>query len=225
MSSQSALYNVHHFIYRSVKGLLSQFGLLPTSSNLSNEVEKRIDLEILKIQQIRVVILICLGSLATTQAFVTEFFIPESSRPLKAVFQNFSLVEWGLLMLTATLYEVASFSAARKAIRRRIVPPLWIQYAGLIIEMSFPSLVIWYQGPNIHPIFATHTPFILTYSLFIMLTTLRLNFGFGVISGLAAGIGYFTVYMLITPQPRPITAENYFYASPMVALAVVVQNV
>ncbi|TAE31172.1 MAG: adenylate/guanylate cyclase domain-containing protein [Candidatus Kapaibacterium sp.] len=199
---------------------LTQLGVFSEhTATLSPEVEQRIALEILKIQQLRVMILICLGTVATTQAFATEFLLPPSTRALRGVFQNFSLVEWGCIMMSATLYEVGAFMLAYKAIRTRTVPPVWMQYLSLIVEMSFPTLVILFQGPLIHPLFAVHTPFILTYSLFIVLSVLRLSFRFSLVSGIAAGIGYFLVYWLITPQPRPITAENYFYASPTIALA------
>ena len=183
------------------------------------DVDTRLSVEILKIERLRLGILIGLGIIATSQAFITEFFLPASSRPLRGVFENFSLVNWGLFMLAATLYEAIALLLTHKAILIKHSPPLWVPYLSVVVELGFPSVVIYLQGPTIHPLYAAHTPFILCYSLFIVLSTLRLRFGFGLASGLVAAVGYFGVYMLITPQPRPLTAENYFYASPAIAIA------
>jgi adenylate cyclase len=172
-----------------------------------------IALATLKIERVRVAILFAVALTAAGQAFGTEFLVPKEQRILRDVFVSFSLVRWGLIMLCVALYEGVALLFIHKAIVSGRLPPQIIRFVSAVVEVSFVSIVIYTQGPSIHPLYVVHTPFLLGYSIFIILSTLHLRFWLSVITGLSAGIGYYWVCWLLLPHRQPVTLENYYYTS------------
>jgi adenylate cyclase len=183
--------------------------------------ELRLSLEILKSERFRLILMIGIALIATAQAFGTELIVPKEIRPLRGVFNNFSLMKWGYFMLSAALYEVVALAITQKALSTRRLPPRIIRFANAMLEVSFPTMLMLTQGPTIHPLYAAHTPILLFYALLITLSTLQLNFGMSFFTGLVAGAGYFLVCWQTLPIHGTIAAtqDNYFYVSPMIAFA------
>jgi len=188
-------------------------------ASLSAEIEHQFQQALLRTERVRISILVAIGSFLSIQAFLTELLIPREYRTIKVALNRFSLLDWAILISFATLVEIVVLVFVHRAIQKEKRLPEWLSFAGCTIELLFPSFIIWNQGPNIHPWFAVHSPFLLIYSLFIILSILRLNFWLSTWGGLVGAVSYFLVYLAITPQDRPITEYNYFYAAPMISLA------
>lgn len=192
-----------------------------TAQSQEDSFELRLSLEILKSERFRLIIIIGLGIIAAGQAFSTEYLIPQQSRPLKGIFRNFSLVHWGLFMLGAVVYETIALGFVQKALKTRRMPPKIIRYMSLIIEVSFPTMLMLLLGARIHPIYAAHTPIILHYAIFIALSVLQLHFAASALSGFVAGAGYFFVCWHTLPIHGEVTVtlENYYFVSSTIVFA------
>lgn len=183
--------------------------------------ELRLSLEILKSERFRLIILIGLGVIAAGQAFSTEYLIPQTTRPLSGVFRNFSLARWGLFMLGAVVYETIALGFVQKALKTRRMPPEIVRYLSIVVEVSFPTMLMLLLGASIHPIYAAHTPIILLYTIFITLSILQLHFAASALSGFVAGTGYFFVCWNTLPihGEVKVTLENYYFASSTIVFA------
>lgn len=183
--------------------------------------EMRLSLAILKSERLRLIIIIFLAFAAVVQAFGTEYLVPQSSRPLRGIFQNFSLAKWGFIVLGAMIYEIIALGFVQKALTTKQLPPDIIRFFSAVLEVSFPTMLMLTQGPTIHPLYAAHTPIILIYGIFITLSTLQLHFAVSAMTGFVAAAGYFFVCWQTLPihGTLAVMQENYFYASPLIAFS------
>jgi adenylate cyclase len=183
--------------------------------------EMRLSFAILRSERLRLIILIILAFGVVLQAFGTEYLIPKSSRPLRGFFQNFSLAKWGFIILGAMIYEIIALSFVQKALTTRRMPPKIVRFLSAMLEVSFPTMLMLTQGPNIHQLYAAHTPMILVYGIFITLSTLQLHFAISAMTGFVAAAGYFFVCWSTLPIHGTIVPmqENYFFVSPLLPLA------
>jgi adenylate cyclase len=90
--------------------------------------------------------------------------------------------------------------------KRRINPAF--RYINSFVEVSIPSLAILLYVNNMPVIAALTTPAVLLYFIFIILSTLELDFKLSVFVGLTASIQY-TVIVLVYLKYVEVTPENY----------------
>jgi adenylate cyclase len=119
---------------------------------------------------------------------------------------------WILFFVT---YEALYFLLLRYYRKGRMPLPAGVRLAHLLIETSFPSVLLYYwaaQGvANI-----VDAPVLYSYFLFIILSVLCLDFRFGLLTGLIAALQYSIVVYLIFHEPfhlffRPALPETSYY--------------
>ena len=124
-------------------------------------------------------------------------------------------------------YEVATLRRVIRAIREDTEPHVARWISNVVVEALFPTIglgVLIAMG-MVRPYAALVTPVVLTYFLFISLSTLRLNPTLTRLSGLCSAIGYSTVAIYVFAyHPTPDLGTGMypieFYVGNMVVILV-----
>ena len=108
-------------------------------------------------------------------------------------------VIWGL----AFAYELVALLIANRVLRLGL-RPIGLRYANALVETSIPTLAL-IRHPDEQPAYLVAVPVTWGYFIFIILATLRLDFGLCVFTGLVAAVEYLwlAVYFLGQPQTVP----------------------
>ncbi|MEH2476029.1 adenylate cyclase [Nitrobacteraceae bacterium AZCC 2161] len=118
---------------------------------------------------------------------------------------GFDLASLYVIAVPFLLFElsVAHLVGRRIALHQDV--PVLRRYIGVLIETSLPTVALYlhinWMGPTLALAFAAP----LTYSIFIILSTLRLDFWLSAFTGLVAAAGMFGMAMLY--HPAQFTAE------------------
>ncbi|WP_407155338.1 adenylate/guanylate cyclase domain-containing protein [Bradyrhizobium sp. STM 3557] len=115
------------------------------------------------------------------------------------------------LLILFILFELWIYSQLLKNIKRGRDIPVVRRYIGTMIETSLPTLVLLMQIDSIGPEKALAFGMPLAYSLFIVLSTLRLDFWLSSFTGFVAGAQLLIVALLHRPNISQ-TPELYFHA-------------
>ncbi|GJQ62078.1 MAG: guanylate cyclase [Melioribacteraceae bacterium] len=110
-----------------------------------------------------------------------------------------------LVFLFLFARELAGIKLIDKAIRDEANISEFVRYVSVIIETSIPTLLLLILGTEFEKSTALLTPVVLLYTLFIILSTLTLDFKISVLSGLTASIGYSIIAISWTES---LFAEN-----------------
>jgi adenylate cyclase len=149
--------------------------------------KQRLDQELLFSEKRRVIILIAIFSAAMVLRLVNQFYIKPDEETLKI--ESFSTI-W-LFPLVIVLFESCSLiyiNSRIKAKQKGI--PLYLQYINAIIEICLPSLIILYVAKEYRFYNVLQSPAVFIYFIFIILSTLRLNFTLSFFCGLLAALSY-----------------------------------
>lgn len=104
--------------------------------------------------------------------------------------QRLPPIEIGLAALLVVLYELgARWLIGSFGRHRRSLPAPW-RIGNALIETSIPTLMLIGARSVFGPVDALDLPPLLLYSLFIVLSTLRLDFGLSLFTGIVAGAEY-----------------------------------
>jgi adenylate cyclase len=87
-------------------------------------------------------------------------------------------------------YELAIRYLLGRWLRRGRGVPVALRYLNAFIETSVPSILILLVSREINPLYVLQSPLGLLYAVFIVLTTLRLDFRLSVFTGLVAAAEY-----------------------------------
>ncbi len=100
-----------------------------------------------------------------------------------------SLLLGGLIFLA---YEAVRWVFLSRWLRTGCEAPWWFWLANLAVEAAFPTWILFQLTDSVFwgPYRALVAPAILLYFLFIILSTLRLNPGLSVLTGLFSALGY-----------------------------------
>ena len=104
------------------------------------------------------------------------------------------------------MYESAVLIRLTVILRRHGHIPRIVRYISAFVEVSIPTVAIL-VGPEVtSPAFALHTPPAWAYFVFIILSTLRLDFRLCVFTGAVAAVEYAALgaYFLTQPQTVPV---------------------
>lgn len=98
------------------------------------------------------------------------------------------------VVVVVAIYEFAMRYAIRRHIARGSSVPIWVWYANACVEISaMTALIVFIHGGVSNPIYALSTPPLAGYFLFIVLSTLYLDFRLSLFTGSLAAIQYLAV--------------------------------
>jgi adenylate cyclase len=119
-------------------------------------------------------------------------------------------IAW-LFPVTILVFEVTSFLVISKHLRsNNKTIPLAARYINTVIEICLPSCMIFIIAKQYPQFNVLNSPVVYVYFIFIILSTLRLNFWLSVFCGTLAAASYFAFSYLL---------YNHFYASDGVKVA------
>jgi adenylate cyclase len=87
-------------------------------------------------------------------------------------------------------YELGIRFLLGRWLRRGKVVPSALRYLNAFVETSVPSILILLVAREINPLYVLQSPLSLLYAVFIVLSTLRLDFRLSAFTGLAAAAEY-----------------------------------
>lgn len=149
--------------------------------------KQRLDQELLFSEKRRVIILIAIFSAAMVLRVINQFYIKPDEETLKI--ESFSTI-W-LFPLVIVLFESCSLIYINSRIRKKQKGiPLHLQYINAIVEICLPSLIILYIAKEYRFYNVLQSPAVFIYFIFIILSTLRLNFTLSFFCGLLAALSY-----------------------------------
>jgi adenylate cyclase len=119
-------------------------------------------------------------------------------------FDLFGSHRFAVRIVVACLCLVAMELVAREVIRRRLargaMPPQWLRYWNALVETSIPTLFIVLAARDVPPAYALEGPPGYLYAVFIVLSTLRLDFRLSLFTGAVAAAEYLVLAAAYLPQ-------------------------
>ena len=178
---------------------------------VSREFEHMLTREVMREELVRVraLIIVTLGIMLNIS--IVRLFFPEvMQRVWRDVNPN-----WIYLVLTIfVLFELVVHRMISRQLRLDQDLPVYRRYVGVLIETSMPTLILLLQVQSMGPSQALGFVIPLVYFIFIILSTLRLDFWLSTFTGFVASAELFTVAMyyrsLIRGDGEP---EIYYHLS------------
>ena len=165
-----------------------------------NAFEKTLAHEILISERLRATILIALFAFLSLITFIgfTFFF-----QPINELFHGRLPVSAIVAVLAFGLgYEMLAWAMFNFFIKRKQQPPLIGRYGNALIDTSIPTVIILMTLGIFDPVYALLLPPSLIYFVFIMLSTLRLDFWLSLFTGIVAAAEYLILAALyLSPNP------------------------
>lgn len=110
------------------------------------------------------------------------------------------------VITVAFLFEFQVRRMIRRHLEEDRPPPAVIRYAGAVVEITLVSLAIWMltHFELSSPIVSLLMPPSFLYFIFIILSTLRLDFKLSAFTGFVCAAQYFSLYLMFRPEdPLP----------------------
>lgn len=139
--------------------------------------------ERLRTSVLAALLMLVLVSLLVLYAFArTEYTrIFQSESPIYLV---------SLVIVLAVLYELLVRFFVTRQIAAQRTPPTGLRYVNAFLEVSLPTVLLAVVATTVNPLYVLSGPAASTYFVFIVLSTLRLDFRLSVFTGAAAAFEY-----------------------------------
>jgi adenylate cyclase len=179
---------------------------------VSKDFEHMLMREVLRTELVRVTALIVTVSTIIVLILAMHVFEPDV---VYNIWRGKAKATSSVLLLVAfVLFELWIYAVISRNLKLDRDIPVIRRYIGAFIETSLPTAVLVMQIDAMGPIRALGFVIPLAYSMFIILSTLRLNFWLSTFTGLVAAVELFFVAMYYHPAvnagPQP---ELYYHAS------------
>jgi adenylate cyclase len=119
-----------------------------------------------------------------------------------------------VILMVFVLFELFVYRTIRLHLKLDRDLPVYRRYVGVLIETSMPTLLLSLQIESMGPARALGFVMPLIYFIFVILSTLRLDFWLSTFTGFVAAVELFAMAMhykpLINPDPVP---ELYYHLS------------
>jgi adenylate cyclase len=119
------------------------------------------------------------------------------------------------VVLGVAIYEFGMRYVIKRHVRRESSVPAWVWYANACIEITAMStLMVIVQDVISNPIYALSTPPLVGYFLFIVLSTLYLDFRLSLFTGSLAAIQYLAFSLFTFSTFGSDTARDIVFLTP-----------
>lgn len=150
---------------------------------------------LLRSEKKRTTILIGIFTFAICLQTVNFLFLEQTGMITKEM-SSFTTI-W-LFPVTLTLFELMSLLFIKKrmkAVKKQV--PLGFQYLNVSLEICFPTLIMAFVAREYPSVNVLQSPGVFVYFIFIILSTLRLNFWLSLYCGLLASVSYtfFSIFL------------------------------
>jgi adenylate cyclase len=118
-------------------------------------------------------------------------------------FETFGSPRAGVMIVTAVLVLAGYELFVRWVVGRRLDAgkpvPQAVRYWNALVETSMPTILIALVARHVEPVYVLQGPAPFFFAIFIVLSTLRLDFRLSVFTGLVAGAEYHALYAWYVP--------------------------
>jgi adenylate cyclase len=160
-------------------------------------LEQQFALEILRSERARMAILA--GMLGAIAVFFPIFGVAHRAYYL----ETFGSPRAGVMIVAVSLVLAGYELFVRWVVGRRLDAgkpvPQSVRYWNALVETSMPTILIALLARHVEPVYVLHGPAPFMYAIFIVLSTLRLDFRLSLFTGLVAGAQYFALYAWYVP--------------------------
>lgn len=150
--------------------------------------ERRLAREILISERLRVQLLAAIPGLTLLIFLGITASYPDEVEQL--LHGRLDRLRVGLLLGGFATYELVALYSVERLIRSGREPSVLRRYVDAFVEVSLPTLAILYYMTVVNPVEALLLPPVFFYFVFILLSTLRLDFKLCLFTGLVAAIEY-----------------------------------
>jgi adenylate cyclase len=150
--------------------------------------EQRLAREILVAERFRATLLAVLPTVAMLAFLAISSAYPDTVTMLLQ--GKFDRLPVGLFLCAVAGFEFHVLYATEKMLRSGARPSALRRYGYAFVETSLPTLVIGYYGTLVGPVQALLMPSAWVYFVFILLSTLRLDFALSTFTGFVAALEY-----------------------------------
>lgn len=175
------------------------------TSDARDALERRLTREILIAERLRSTLLAIVPGAA-----MLVFLAGSALEPtlLVTIFRGpVDRVPVGFFLGVVAVYEFYSLYSIERLIRSQKKPPVLRRYVNALIEVSLPTCVIVYYMSIVEPVYALLLPPTFVYFIFILLSTLRLDFALSSFTGLVAALEYAGLALIVV-GPRTQTEDG-----------------
>ena len=175
------------------------------TSDARDALERRLTREILIAERLRSTLLAIVPGAA-----MLVFLAGSALEPtlLVTIFRGpVDRVPVGFFLGVVAVYEFYSLYSIERLIRSQKKPPVLRRYVNALIEVSLPTCVIVYYMSIVEPVYALLLPPTFVYFIFILRSTLRLDFALSSFTGLVAALEYAGLALIVV-GPRTQTEDG-----------------
>jgi len=158
------------------------------------EFERRLVHEILGAERFRAMLLLAIPSFSAVALAVVGGAYPDTVAAL--LHGRFDWSQVGLFLIIVAAFELYVLLWLRRLLERDQAPSTLRRYLHAFVETSLPTAAILYYAAIDGPIQALLMPSAFVYSIFILLSTLGLDFFLCAFTGLVAAAEYSAVVLL-----------------------------
>ncbi|MCK1744904.1 adenylate/guanylate cyclase domain-containing protein [Bradyrhizobium sp. 139] len=177
---------------------------------VSEEFERELTREVLRTELLRVRALITTGCVMTL--FLTAIYLVDPAVVNRVWRGTEGLVEVYGLLAGFILFEVWVHTEIRKNLRLDRDLPVVRRYIGTLIETSLPTVILMLQIRSMGASQALGFVVPLIYFIFVILSTLRLDFYLSTFTGFVAAAELLVVALIYDPASGNGEPQLYFHA-------------
>jgi adenylate cyclase len=174
---------------RSAKASLTPIDLDPR-----NAFEEQLAREILQAERFRATILATIPSVLLFALVIMRGAYPNIVASL--LHGNFDLGPVAMFLMAVAGFEILNLVWIRKMLEQRALASASRRYAQAFVETSLPTAAVVYYATIDGPVQALLMPSVFVYFVFILLSTLRLDFALCSFTGLVAAGEYAAITLL-----------------------------
>jgi len=177
---------------------------------LSEEFERELTREVLRTELLRVRALVMTG--CVMMIFLTAIYLVDPAVVNRVWRGTEGLAEVYGLLIGFILFEVWVHTQIRKNLRLDRDLPVVRRYVGALIETSVPTVILILQIRSMGASQALGFVVPLIYFIFVILSTLRLDFWLSTFTGVVAAAELFVVALIYDPASGSGEPQTYFHA-------------
>lgn len=134
------------------------------------------------------------------------------------IFHSYRTIVWvAALFAGLALYELAARRVVGRFLERGGSPPIALRYLSAALETSIPAAMVIVAARDVDALYALDGPPGYLYAVFIVLSTLRLDFRLCVFTGLVAGLEYLALAAVYVPASADAAGTPFGSAPSYVA--------
>jgi adenylate cyclase len=176
----------------------------PTDTN-GNAFEQRLIREILISERFRVTLLALFPGILMLLVLAAGALSPDLlSQTLRLRLDRLRV---GLFLAGVSIYEFSALRSVQKLIQSGKQSTPLRRYVNAFIETTMPTCVVMYYMTVVGPLPALFLPHVFTYFVFILLSTLRLDFALSVFTGFVAAIEYAALSLFAIASDTELTLD------------------